>query len=167
MLVTIYYHIVSPFHLSIIFDIIKYNIPLVIDTSTHIFGIKYLFRYFKGRKNMSKTEAVSNACPMELGINILSRKWKLRILWNLYIKKVVRFNELQRNLGNITTKTLTEQLRELEDKKIIKRTIYPEIPPKVEYSLTDIGNTIGPVLKTLCDWGNDYLELINDNTGKV
>jgi len=116
---------------------------------------------------MSKTEAVSNACPMELGINILSGKWKLRILWNLYIKKVVRFNELKRNLGNITTKTLTEQLRELEDKKIIKRTIYPEIPPKVEYSLTEIGNTIGPVLKTLCDWGNDYLELINDNTGKV
>ena len=116
---------------------------------------------------MSKTEAVSNACPMELGINILSGKWKLRILWNLYIKKVVRCNELQRNLGNITTKTLTEQLRELENKKMIKRTIYPEIPPKVEYSLTDIGNTIGPVLKTLCDWGNDYLELINDNTGKV
>ena len=79
---------------------------------------------------MSKTKAVSNACPMELGINILSGKWKLRILWNLYIKKVVRFNELQRNLGNITTKTLTEQLRELEDKKIIKRTIYPEIPLK-------------------------------------
>ena len=116
---------------------------------------------------MSKTEAVSNACPMELGINILSGKWKLRILWNLYIKKVVRFNELKRNLGNITTKTLTEQLRELEDKKIIKRTIYPEIPPKVEYSLTEIGNTIGPVLKTLCDWGNHYLELIGNDTDKV
>ena len=116
---------------------------------------------------MSKTEAVSNACPMELGINILSGKWKLRILRNLYIKKVVRFNELQRNLGNITTKTLTEQLRELEDKKIIKRTIYPEIPPKVEYSLTEIGSSIEPVLKTLCDWGNEYLELIDSNTDKV
>ena len=69
----------------------------------------------------------------------------------MYIKKVVRFNELQRNLGNITTKTLTEQLRELEDKKMIKRTIYPEIPPRVEYSLTDIGSSIDPVLKTLCD----------------
>lgn len=100
---------------------------------------------------MSKTEAVSNACPMELGINILSGKWKLRILRNLYIKKVVRFNELQRNLENITTKTLTEQLRELEDKKMIKRTIDPEIPPRVEYSLTDIGSSIDPVLKTLCD----------------
>ena len=85
----------------------------------------------------------------------------------MYIKKVVRFNELQRNLENITTKTLTEQLRELEDKKMIKRTIYPEIPPKVEYSLTDIGNSIEPVLKTLCDWGNEYLELIDNNTDKV
>ena len=80
---------------------------------------------------------------------------------------MVRFNELQRNLGNITTKTLTEQLRELEDKKIIKRTIYPEIPPKVEYSLTEIGSSIEPILKTLCDWGNDYLELIDNNTDKV
>ena len=71
----------------------------------------------------------------------------------MYIKKVVRFNELQRDLENITTKTLTEQLRELEDKKMIKRTIYPEIPPRVEYSLTDIGSSIDPVLKTLCDWG--------------
>ena len=64
---------------------------------------------------------------------------------------MVRFNELQRNLENITTKTLTEQLRELEDKKMIKRTIYPEIPPRVEYSLTDIGSSIDPVLKALCD----------------
>ena len=64
---------------------------------------------------------------------------------------MVRFNKLQRNLENITTKTLTEQLRELEDKKMIKRTIYPEIPPRVEYSLTDIGSSIDPVLKTLCD----------------
>ena len=80
---------------------------------------------------------------------------------------MVRFNELQRNLENITTKTLTEQLRELEDKKMIKRTIYPEIPPRVEYSLTDIGSSIDPVLKTLCDWGNDYLELIDSNTDKV
>ena len=80
---------------------------------------------------------------------------------------MVRFNELQRNLGNITTKTLTEQLRELENKKMIKRTIYPEIPPKVEYSLTEIGSSIEPVLKTLCDWGNEYLELIDNNTDKV
>ena len=107
---------------------------------------------------MSKTEAVSNACPMELGINILSGKWKLRILWNLYIKKVVRFNELQRNLGNITTKTLTNQLRELEEQKIIKRNIYPEVPPRVEYFLTEKGKKLIPVLDTMEEFGNFYVE---------
>lgn len=112
---------------------------------------------------MSKTISASNVCPMELGINILSGKWKLKILWILYNKKIVRFNELQRNLGNITTKTLTEQLRELENKKIIKRTVYPEIPPKVEYSLTETGISIEPVMKALCNWGNEYLKTLNNN----
>ena len=72
---------------------------------------------------MAKSLSPSDICPMDLGINILSGKWKLRILWNIYNKKIIRFNELQKVLGNITTKTLTEQLRELEDKKIIKRTV--------------------------------------------
>ena len=107
---------------------------------------------------MAKSLSPSDICPMDLGINILSGKWKLRILWNIYNKKIIRFNELQKVLGNITTKTLTEQLRELEDKKIIKRTVYPEIPPKVEYSLTETGKTIEPVLKSLCEWGKEYMK---------
>lgn len=107
---------------------------------------------------MAKSLSPSDICPMDLGINILSGKWKLRILWNIYNKKIIRFNELQKVLGNITTKTLTEQLRELEDKKIIKRTVYPEIPPKVEYSLTETGKTIKPVLKSLCEWGKEYMK---------
>jgi transcriptional regulator superfamily len=107
---------------------------------------------------MAKSLSPSDICPMDLGINILSGKWKLRILWNIYNKKIIRFNELQKVLGNITTKTLTEQLRELEDKKIIKRTVYPEIPPKVEYSLTETGKTIEPVLKSLCEWGEEYMK---------
>lgn len=97
---------------------------------------------------------------MELGVNILSGKWKLRILWNIYNKKVVRFNELQRLLGDITTKTLTNQLKELEEQQILKRTVYPEIPPKVEYSFTDIGYTLEPVLKILCNWGTQYSQSV-------
>lgn len=88
---------------------------------------------------MAKSITENKVCPMAVGINILSGKWKLEILWNIYNKKVVRFNELQRQLGHITTKTLTDQLRELEEQSIIKRTVYPEVPPKVEYSFTDIG----------------------------
>lgn len=84
---------------------------------------------------MAKSITTNNICPMALGINVLSGKWKLQILWNIYNKKVIRFNELQRSLGNITTKTLTDQLKELEEQQIIKRTVYPEVPPRLSIHL--------------------------------
>ena len=104
---------------------------------------------------MAKTMAVPEQCPMDVGLNVLSGKWTLRILWHIS-KGSVRFNELQRLLGTITTKTLTQQLRELEQQDIIKRTVYPETPPKVEYALTELGQSIKPILKALCDWGTNY-----------
>lgn len=110
---------------------------------------------------MAKSIAPKDICPMAVGINILSGKWTLLILWHIYNKKVMRFNELQRSLGEITTKTLTSQLRELEEEKIIKRTVYPEVPPKVEYSLTEIGAALEPILKSLCTFGTEYLHLLN------
>lgn len=110
---------------------------------------------------MAKSITPYGTCPMALGINVLSGKWKLQILWNIYNKKTIRFNELQRELGHITTKTLTEQLRELEEQKIIQRTVFPEVPPKVEYSFTELGETIEPVLKSLCDWGTQYLHKLS------
>lgn len=109
---------------------------------------------------MAKAVIANDVCPMALGINILSGKWKLQILWLIHSKGSVRFNELQRSLGHITTKTLTDQLKELEEQQIIKRVVYPEVPPKVEYSLTEIGETIKPALKALCNWGTQYLGLV-------
>ena len=88
--------------------------------------------------HMAKAQAIDEQCPVELGLNILSGKWKLKILWHLS-KGTIRFNELQRLLGNITTKTLTQQLRELEEQGIVLRNVFPEVPPKVEYSLSEIG----------------------------
>ena len=114
------------------------------------------------RKKMSKTLTASEMCPMDLGINILSGKWKLKILWNIQRKNIIRFNELQKLLGSITTKTLTNQLRELEEQKIIRRNVYPEVPPKVEYSLTELGESIIPVLKMLCEWGKEYQKAIKN-----
>ncbi len=104
---------------------------------------------------MAKAVAVTDQCPMEIGLNVLGGKWKLKILWQVS-KGAIRFNELQRRLGTITTKTLTQQLRELENQQIIRRTVYPDNPPKVEYSLTKLGESIYPVLKSLCDWGINY-----------
>lgn len=106
---------------------------------------------------MAKVQAVDEQCPVELGLNILSGKWKLKILWRLS-KGTIRFNELQRFLGSITTKTLTEQLRELEEQGIILRTVFPEVPPRVEYSLNEIRNTLKPILGGLCEWGKAYQE---------
>lgn len=111
---------------------------------------------------MAKTIRSEDICPMELGINVLSGKWKLLILYHIYQKKIIRFNELQRQLGKITTKTLTMQLQELEKQHIIQRIVYPEVPPKVEYSFTEIGETLIPVLKTLCNWGNEYLNQLRN-----
>ncbi|URZ04446.1 winged helix-turn-helix transcriptional regulator [Clostridium felsineum] len=106
---------------------------------------------------MSKTFNLDNNCPMDLTINILSGKWKLSILWILS-KKITRFNELQRSLPNITQKTLTMQLRELEVAKIIYRKVYAEVPPKVEYGLTSIGENLKPVLNEMCNFGKYYSE---------
>lgn len=110
---------------------------------------------------MAKTVTASETCPMELGINILSGKWKLMILWRIYKSSAIRFNELQRQVGKITTKTLTEQLKELEELQIVKRTVYPETPPRVEYALTETGETLAPILQALCDWGKSYRQYMN------
>lgn len=104
---------------------------------------------------MAKSKNVEPQCPMDTTINILSGKWKMSILWHL-TKGTVRFNELQRFLPNITQKTLTQQLRELEQYRIVKREVYPEVPPKVEYSLTTIGESIIPILSSMCKWGKEY-----------
>ena len=116
---------------------------------------------------MSKTLTASEMCPMDLGINILSGKWKLKILWNIQRKNIIRFNELQKLLGSITTKTLTNQLRELEEDNLIERKVYPVVPPKVEYKLTEYGKSLIPILKSLVLWGKDYAKAIKFDNFKM
>lgn len=111
---------------------------------------------------MSKSIDLESDCPMNLTINILSGKWKLAILWHLS-RGTIRFNELQRLLANITQKTLTMQLRELERDGIIYREVYPESPLRVEYGLTNIGESMQPILSAMCEWGKDYKKLMNEN----
>ena len=117
--------------------------------------MKSLLRFYGG-KSMSKSENIDLQCPMDVTINILSGKWKLSILWHLSNKGIIRFNELQRLLPNITQKTLTMQLRELESDNIIYRKIYAEVPPKVEYGLTKLGESVKPILSSMCEWGKFY-----------
>lgn len=96
------------------------------------------------------------ACPVETTLKIIGDKWKVLILRDLFTG-TKRFNELKRSLSDVTQKMLTQQLRELENDGIIHREVYPVVPPKVEYSLTELGNTLKPVIDSMYDWGN-YLK---------
>lgn len=106
-------------------------------------------------------------CPVETGIELLSGKWKGRILWKLYNEKTMRFGELRKALGSITEKMLTTQLRELESVNLINRKVYTEVPPKVEYSLTEFGKGITPILDKFAEWGvknqENLSEIFNGN----
>lgn len=90
-------------------------------------------------------------------INLLSGKWKILILFSLH-EGVKRFSQLQRDLPNITQRMLTNQLRELERDQIVDRTVYPEVPPRVEYKLSPVGQTLSPVFQALERWGKCYLK---------
>lgn len=92
-------------------------------------------------------------------LNILSGKWKILILFAL-LEGTKRFNELRRLIPGVTQRMLTNQLRELEEQKIILRTVFAQVPPKVEYALSDAGKTLTPVLIALKKWGACYLEKI-------
>ncbi|MCC5802017.1 winged helix-turn-helix transcriptional regulator [Rossellomorea vietnamensis] len=96
-------------------------------------------------------------CAIDLVIDVIGGKWKVLILWNLN-EGVKRFNELKRSLPNITQKMLTQQLRELEEHGLVERKVYQEVPPKVEYSTTEMGKKLQATLFEMCKWGDEYAE---------
>lgn len=96
-------------------------------------------------------------CALELTMDLIGGKWKLIILWHL-LDGSKRFNELDKLIPAITQKMLTTQLRELEGKGLVNRKIYPEVPPKVEYSLTERGRSLEKILNDLCNWSHDYAD---------
>lgn len=95
-------------------------------------------------------------CGVEVSLAVIGGKWKGLILWHLR-HKTLRFSQLQRRLQRVTQKMLTQQLRELEGDGLVHRQVYAEVPPRVEYSLTDRGRTLVPLLELMCRWGQDFL----------
>ena len=100
---------------------------------------------------------IARCVPMSKLQSVIGGKWKILILWYITFYKVQRFGELMRRLDGITQSTLTKQLRELETDGFIHREVYKEIPPKVEYSLTEFGESFIPVLQTMMTWSETYL----------
>lgn len=94
-------------------------------------------------------------CPVATTVQMIGSKWKLLILRNLLVRPW-RFNELQKSLEGISQKVLTDSLRSMEEDGIITRTVFPEVPPHVEYALSETGETMRPILKSMEKWGKDY-----------
>ncbi|WP_226035278.1 winged helix-turn-helix transcriptional regulator [Aquibacillus saliphilus] len=95
-------------------------------------------------------------CRVEDALGILVGKWKPIILLHLLKNGTQRFSELKRNVPGVTQKMLTKQLRELEDEDIIERVVYPQVPPKVEYSITEYGRSLEPILAAMHEWGTKH-----------
>lgn len=100
-------------------------------------------------------------CPVATTINLIGNKWKLLIIRDL-LASTRRFGELRKNLEGISQRVLTQNLRELENDGLIKRKVYAEAPPRVEYSLNELGRSLLPIISTMADWGNNYKKTISN-----
>ena len=109
-------------------------------------------------RKLGETYDCAAGCPVEATLDLIDGKWKAVIIYHL-LDDTIRFNELRRRLSRITQRMLTRQLHELEADGLIHREIYAEVPPRVEYSLTALGRSLEPVVRTLWTWGNGYLSM--------
>ena len=101
------------------------------------------------------------ACPVETTLTLISNKWKVLIIRDL-LPGTKRFGELKKSIGSVSQKVLTSQLRQMEESGLLTRTVYPEVPPRVEYTLTELGQSLRQVLDALWNWGNNYKEKMSD-----
>ena len=98
------------------------------------------------------------ACPVATTVQLIGNKWKLLIIRNL-LERPWRFNELQKSLAGISQKVLTDSLRSMEKDGLVTRTVYAEVPPRVEYALSALGESMRPILDTMADWGSKYQKI--------
>lgn len=100
------------------------------------------------------------ACPVATTVALIGSKWKLLIMRNLQMR-TWRFNELKKDLTGISQKVLTDSLRSMEKDGIVVRTVYAEVPPRVEYSLSELGKSMRPIIDAMADWGRAYQQMVN------
>ncbi|MED3564342.1 winged helix-turn-helix transcriptional regulator [Bacillus xiapuensis] len=112
---------------------------------------------------MSRMQDKTFNCEKELTLSVIGGKWKMLILWHLGREGTKRFGELKALMPGITQRMLVNQLRELEEDLIVNREVYPVVPPKVEYSLTEHGKSLMPILESMYQWGKNYMETVGLN----
>lgn len=102
----------------------------------------------------------------DLALSVIGGRWKIAIIWCLLQQSPLRLNEIQKKLSGVNQRMLIRQLRELEEDHIITRVVYPVVPPKVEYQLSEIGLLLEPVVNSICDWGDDYKKFLEEQAIK-
>lgn len=102
-----------------------------------------------------KTKEELPACPVATTVSLIGSKWKILIMRNLLVRPW-RFNELKKDLDGISQKVLTDSLRSMEEDGIVTRTVYPEVPPRVEYALSPLGESMRPIMDAMKEWGTNY-----------
>ena len=123
-------------------------------SKTILLGIK------REEKGLSRLFSKTFNCEKELTLTIIGGKWKMLIMWHLGKEGTKRFGELKSMMPGITQRMLVSQLRELEEDQIVHRKVYPVVPPKVEYSLTEHGRSLMPILESMDEWGKNYMETV-------
>ncbi len=121
-----------------------------------------LLRIKREEKGLSRLFSKTFNCEKELTLTIIGGKWKMLIMWHLGKEGTKRFGELKSMMPGITQRMLVSQLRELEEDQIVHRKVYPVVPPKVEYSLTEHGRSLMPILESMDEWGKNYMETVID-----
>lgn len=109
---------------------------------------------------MDTTKTELPACPVETTLTLISNKWKVLILRDL-MTGTKRFGELKKSIGGVSQKVLTAQLRQMEESGLLTRKVYPEVPPRVEYTLTELGYSLKPILDAMWTWGEEYKKKVN------
>ncbi|NML22186.1 helix-turn-helix transcriptional regulator [Pseudoflavitalea sp. G-6-1-2] len=116
----------------------------------------------KNSTNSINEEALKHGCGMSYTLSVLGGRWKPAILFTL-LKGKMRYSELRKNIAGVSERMLVAQLRELEDDGMVKRIIYPEVPPRVEYELTTMGMETAPMLRHMSAWGNKHRQIIQSD----
>ena len=111
------------------------------------------------------TPPVLPACPVEMTLTLISDKWKVLILRDL-LSGTKRFGELKKSIGHVTQKVLTAQLRQMEESGLLTRTVYAEVPPRVEYTLKELGYSLKPILDAMLVWGENYKKKVETEWGQ-
>lgn len=112
--------------------------------------------YAEYKNETSRKRAGLPACPVETCVQLIGSKWRLLIMRDLLMNESMRFGQLQRSVGKVSQKVLTSNLRDMEESGLVVRRVYPEVPPRVEYSLTETGKSLKPIIDAMWDWGTEY-----------